>query len=383
MPTARLTRLFSFCSLLALKTHCSGRDGSECLRVLILRDDPWLLTGLPDVLAGELATIETDFAPEVPPVAVSFRNKGKLAAIALRQLGRLIFSGFHRRVQAADAVLACGITVVLPYLLLARMGKRFRPKGPIVIAFFFLHRLGQKRWVQRALRVLLDDRRVRLAVYSEADREYFSTTVGLRRASIAVVPYGQPEPVLAPLPADRPPRYVFAGGYSNRDYQTVGRALVATGLPTVVVCSALNPLPEFPDTVRVLRDIDPREFNAWVARADLVVIPLGDRVGSSGQAVALTAMSLGRAIVYSDTPCLREYFVPGTTGAPYAQGNDVDLAARLRALWDDFPRRERMGSAARADFEARFTQRRMFAGLAKLIGDGNSCREQADCKGAR
>lgn len=370
MPRPRLTRPFPLCNLPHLKTLRSGVIGGEGLRLLILRDDPWLLAGLPEALAGGPVPVATEIAPEIPALEVGFRRKSKLAFLALRHLGRMIFSRFCRRVQAADVVLACGITVVLPYLLLARRGKRFRPRGRIVVTFFFLHRLGRQLWLQRALRWLLDDDSIVLAVYSAADREYFSKTVGLARASVEVLPYGQPEAVLAPLPADRPPRYVFTGGYSNRDYQALSRALAATGIPAVVVCSALNPLPEFTAGVRVLRDVDPREFNAWVAGADLVVIPLSAGVGSSGQAVALTAMSLARAIVYSDTPCLREYFVPGATGEPYAQGSDADLAARLRALWNDPQRRETLGAAARADFQARFSQQHMFAQLAERIRDG-------------
>lgn len=343
------------------------RIGGEGMRLLILRDDPWLLAGLPEALAGGPAPVETELAPEIPAMSVGFRRKSQLAFLASRNLLRMLFSRFRRRVQAADVVLACGITVVLPYLLLARRGQRFRPRGRIVVTFFFLHRLGRQRWMQRALRCLLDDDRIALAAYSAADREYFTKTVGLTKASVVVLPYGQPEAVLAPRSMPPPLRYVFAGGYSNRDYHGLSRALAATGLPAVIVCSALNPLPDFPPGTLVLRDIDPREFNAWVAGADLVVIPLREHVGSSGQAVALTAMSLGRAIVYSDTPCLREYFDPGATGEPYAQGSDAELAARLRALWNDPRRRDRLGDAARTEYDARFSQRHMFARLATLI----------------
>ena len=353
------------------------------MRLLILRDDPWLLHDLPAALATGTAMIAADFAPEVPMISATFRRKHQLMAIALLHLMRMAFSRFHRRVQTADAVLACGITVVLPYLLLARLGKRFRPRNRIVITFFFLHRLGRHRWVQRILRGLLDHSQVLLTVYSAADRDYFTATVGLRQARVVVLPYGQPDAILAPPPPDRPRRYVFAGGYSNRDYPGLGRALAATGLPAVVVCSVRNPLPEFPAGVRVLRDIDPREFNVWMASADLVVIPLLERVGSSGQAVALTAMSLGRAVLYSDTPCLKEYFVPGVTGEPYAHGDSRDLAGRLRALWDDPQRRERMGSAARTDFEARFSQRHMFARLATLIRNGGASGEETGSGGAQ
>lgn len=357
--------------------------GDGALRLLILRDDPWLLSELPAALAEETAMIEADFAPEFPMTEAAFRGKHKLIGIALRHLMRMVFSRFHHRVHTSDAVLACGITVVLPYLLLARLGKHFRPRGRIVITFFFLHRLGRQRWVQRILRWLLDDSQVLLTVYSAADRDYFTTTVGLRQTRVEVLPYGPPEAILAPPPPDRPPRYVFAGGYSNRDYQGLGRALAATGLPAVVVCSARNPLPTFPEGVRVLRDLDPREFNAWVAGADLVVIPLLERVGSSGQAVALTAMSLGRPVVYSDTPCLQDYFVPGVSGEPYAHRNAEELAGRLRALWDAPQRRQQMGAAARADFEARFSQRRMFTRLARLIRDGGASREEPVSGGGR
>lgn len=341
------------------------------MRLLILRDDPWLLDKLPSAFDG----MACSFAPEIREVDVRFRGKARLAWIALCHLGRMLFSRFCRRVRQADVVLVSGITVVLPVLLLARMGRRFRPRGRIVITFFFLHGLGRHRWLQRVLRWLMDDPQVLLTVYSEADREYFRDTVGLRRASVEVLPYGQPEPIVFPLPDDRPEGFVFAGGYSNRDYEGLSAALAATGLPAVVVRSGRNTMPGFPPGVRALRDIDPREFNAWAAAADLVVIPLREQNGSSGQSVALTALSLGRPVLYSDTPCLREYFVPGVTGEPYAHGDNEELARKMKELWDDPERRKRLGQAGRKDYEKRFSQEAMFAGLVALIREAQGARE--------
>lgn len=85
--------------------------------------------------------------------------------------------------------------------------------------------------------------------------------------------------------------------------------------------------------------------------ADVVWIP---SVGNCGGPVALEAMALGRAVIASDVPCLRELIHDGVTGFLVPPGDVVALSRRTRALLDDRPLRDRLGEAARQSVRQRF-----------------------------
>jgi glycosyltransferase involved in cell wall biosynthesis len=72
-------------------------------------------------------------------------------------------------------------------------------------------------------------------------------------------------------------------------------------------------------------------------------------VADQGRDEALKAMALGRAVVASDVPCLRELIRDGVTGCLVPPGDAVALARRTRALLRDGSLCQQLGQAARAD----------------------------------
>jgi hypothetical protein len=63
----------------------------------------------------------------------------------------------------------------------------------------------------------------------------------------------------------------------------------------------LNKIPvDVPPNVTLKKDIDKKSFFSLLSRSRMVVIPLLENVGSSGQMVCLAAMQYGKAIVYTD-----------------------------------------------------------------------------------
>jgi glycosyltransferase involved in cell wall biosynthesis len=85
--------------------------------------------------------------------------------------------------------------------------------------------------------------------------------------------------------------------------------------------------------------------------ADVVWIP---SQANTGRQVALEAMALGRVVVASDVPCLREVIDDGATGYLIPVGDVIQFVRRTSWLLLDAPLRERIGSAARRHVEQRF-----------------------------
>jgi len=96
---------------------------------------------------------------------------------------------------------------------------------------------------------------------------------------------------------------------------------------------------------------DPPDLTPILQSADVVWIP---SVGNCGGQVALEAMALGRAVIASDVPCLRDLIDDGVTGFLVPPADVVALGRRTRSLFADAALRERLGNAARQSVRQRF-----------------------------
>ncbi len=86
--------------------------------------------------------------------------------------------------------------------------------------------------------------------------------------------------------------------------------------------------------------------------ADIVWVP---SLANLGRQAALTAMALGKAVIASDVPCLREVICDGETGYLVPVGDVIALARRTHALLRDQPLRKRIGQAACRDVQQQFS----------------------------
>jgi glycosyltransferase involved in cell wall biosynthesis len=130
---------------------------------------------------------------------------------------------------------------------------------------------------------------------------------------------------------------------------------------------------EFGEIAREL-GVDPRthflgsvpngELPGIYAAADLLVLP-SDRQESFGL-VLIEAMACGKPVIASNLPGARTVVSDGQDGLLVEPGDVRDLAAKLRLLLDDAPRRKEMGARGRAKVEARYAWRRVIPQLVEL-----------------
>jgi glycosyltransferase involved in cell wall biosynthesis len=142
---------------------------------------------------------------------------------------------------------------------------------------------------------------------------------------------------------------VFAGGYTNRDYDLyVSAAELLPRIPFVLACATANRLRvALPPNLRIISDSSSTDFHRILGAARLVVLPLKKDLGSSGQMVAVAAMQLAKCVIYTDIPVVGQYFSDGQTGIACPIG-DLDRLVALIARWyPDEAGAERVGRAAR------------------------------------
>lgn len=122
---------------------------------------------------------------------------------------------------------------------------------------------------------------------------------------------------------------VFAGGDSMRNYDLLLDATKTLPAPVMIASGALAGR-DLPDNVTA-RSVTHDEFIRLMCRTSVVVVPLHTAERSAGQQTYLNAMALGKLVVVSDAPGVRDYIQDRVTGL-IVTPNDAQ-AFRLAVNW--------------------------------------------------
>jgi hypothetical protein len=156
----------------------------------------------------------------------------------------------------------------------------------------------------------LDGPHVTYCVLSEEERKMFSEAFGIPLERIECTRFGH----MLWSRADGPTSdggYVFAGGDSLRDYDTLLRAVDGLDVPLRLVTNrTFERLPPNVETGPVPYE----QYVELLAAARVVVVPMRAVRRSAGLITYLNAMALGKLVIVSDTPAVREYVEDRRTG---------------------------------------------------------------------
>lgn len=240
----------------------------------------------------------------------------------------------------------------LPLLAIAKLFGWAMGDYHIYIDNFYIHSLGQNNLVRCLLAWLIANPRVTIFTYSEKEVEYFHNLSP--RPGVEFIPFCSDfTPITNDLPAGvaLPEKYIFTGGYSNRDYDLIFR--LAERFPEqsfVVVASSLNKLierPKIPSNILLLTDLPTSQFESLLAASSVVIIPLRQDVGASGQMLAISALRNAKPTIYTDLSVISYFFTADyrkhtsadgannedtSCGLPYRLGNLDSLSNQLAVL---------------------------------------------------
>lgn len=199
--------------------------------------------------------------------------------------------------------------------------------------------------------------------------------LGVPAPKVAVIPNGAAPQPSRPRPEGAPARYVLYAGALQR-WQGVHVLLKAFGrlsdVPdlALVICAARSKRPmralekqaaKLGVADRVVWKVSlPREEMAgWMQHAALTVAPLIECSRNVEQGCCplkvLESMAAGTPVVASDLPAVRELISGGEHGVLVRPDRPAELARGIRALLDDPALAARLGAAARARAQERFT----------------------------
>lgn len=237
------------------------------------------------------------------------------------------------------------------------MAPLFGKDCEIYIFNFYLHAAGKKKIVQSILRFLFKNDRCTLIVQSPDEVDYYKEIIPSLK--VHFVPYCsnpfivEEKDKVRKISGD----YTFTGGYTNRDYQSV--IACAKQLPDqhfVIVVSSLNTEvinASIPENVTLYRDLSTVEFENLLSYSQIVIVPLREDVGSSGQMLCLSAMQNKKAIVYCNISSINYYFREDS-GIPYALNDATSMLSALTKLIADNSLRESLGNSAYLYYNSSF-----------------------------
>ena len=213
---------------------------------------------------------------------------------------------------------------------------------------------------------------------AEAQRDELIDLTGLPADQVSVVHFGVDERFFtAARPADGG-HVLSVGRDLARDYATLFAA--ASGLDARVVVVAHQRNLEgltVPPNVELRGGLSYDELRSLYAGAACVALtfrPDGFPYGSeaSGLTALLEAMASGRAVITSDRSVLRDYVRPDEDALVVPPEDPAALREALERALGDGMLSQRLGRAARASVEERFTTRHQAARLAPVLAKAAS-----------
>jgi glycosyltransferase involved in cell wall biosynthesis len=122
----------------------------------------------------------------------------------------------------------------------------------------------------------------------------------------------------------------------------------------------------------------PVEYLRELINGAVVVVPLAVDDISAGQMVVVQSMGLGKPVVVTDTPTIRDYVTDGYNARLVPMGDAEAMAAVIGDLLSSPAERKRLGANARATFDAKLSTEGAFRALLNAIGVPSS--QSAACE---
>jgi glycosyltransferase involved in cell wall biosynthesis len=289
-------------------------------------------------------------------LANSILLAARAVPLLLRKHYDLVFVGFygHLIMRLIAPLVHCPLlfdAFVSTYDTLCFDRRLYAPDSLVGRAAFALDRSATRQ----ADRVLLD---------TQSHIDYFVNTFGLARAHFSAVPVGCSDSIFRPTPLPAPSDTVEVLYYATflplhgidiileaaaqLQDEPVRLRLIGNG-PTLAEMTALAARLEL-DNVRFDQPVSQTELAVAIAASDLCLgghFSAGDKAGRVVPGKIYQMLAVGRPVIVADAPGNRELFTHNAT-AFFVPPSDPDaLAAAIRTLAHDAPRRQALAKAGR------------------------------------
>jgi len=206
-------------------------------------------------------------------------------------------------------------------------------------------------------------------VISTSEIEAYHTHWGISKERMAYVPFkvNSAESLAELETGDE--EFIYSGGDSLRDYKTLFEAVNGLDIQVKVVTNQDFGKEPIPPNVHIIHNSETvSEFYAPCARARFSIFPIeSGYIRSAGQGSYLGAMFLGKAVIVSDTPGVRDILEDGVNGLIVPPDNAPLLREKIIVLWEDSGLRNRLGDTARTQVRECYTHDRYIDNIYRVL----------------
>jgi glycosyltransferase involved in cell wall biosynthesis len=172
-------------------------------------------------------------------------------------------------------------------------------------------------------------------------------------------------------PQDTPEQdEIICVGYAFRDWKLLVRAYARLNTSTRLVLLGI-PASECVSSpgVECVPRVNIDEMKRRISRSRFVVLPIPQLEFCTGQQTFLQSMALGKTVLISDIPAVRDYIVDSDTGFLYRPGDEDDLYQKLKLLLSADGTVKSVGTAARNAVVTQFSESLMADRVVTLLRD--------------
>ncbi|WEF35670.1 glycosyltransferase [Pseudoduganella chitinolytica] len=231
-----------------------------------------------------------------------------------------------------DTVLAIGWQA-LSLQMLIKLGVLPRPAKFLVLACF-VHNARLRKIINRLWR-LVRGPGLGFVTFSQGESRNLIEQCGIAPENVHFHLWRQDLDGRAQDDARTDDGSIFAGGYSNRDYELLQVAAADLPAPLVIVASMRNGLAQpASERTKLYLDLSEPEFEALLARCRVVAMPLRSQGEACGQSVLLRVLRNGKPMIATRHESIEAYL--GRDYPGFVPPGDVEAmrAALSRALTD-------------------------------------------------
>lgn len=207
----------------------------------------------------------------------------------------------------------------------------------------------------------------RLICFAKEECKYYSDLFGIDEHKFIYIPLGIRDIKVNNDTVDE--GFLFATGRSNRNYDFVIETLSGTKY-NLIIANDVYKRTDLPQNITLLQSCYGKDMIKMMSKCHCVLIPLTDLTVSSGQLVALQAMSLGKPVICTNSDGIKDYVKNGETGILVDNKKELWLEA-IKKLYLDVKYYKYLSSEAFDIFHKKYTETSMFKKIAECISQSN------------
>lgn len=166
---------------------------------------------------------------------------------------------------------------------------------------------------------------------------------------------------------DKEEPYILSIGYNKRDWDTLIQAYEKIDTDVELHLLGNDSWKSSNPKIKILSPVPVKEMMAMIEGSLFGVLPLKWFNYSYGQMTLMQQMALGKAVIVSEVPSVKDYVEGGTDALLYPPEDVTALEKQMRLLLEDVALREKIGSEAAGTIKERINEKTMAEEIEEFI----------------